>query len=315
MSDLSAWPALVLTAGLATRLRPLSNVRAKAALPLAGTPLIGRILAWLRGAGVRRVVLNLHHRPESITRLVGDGAQWGLDVRYSWEARVLGSAGGPRRALAVLDVDRFLIVNGDTLTDCDLRRLVDRHLTTEASVTMAVVRGDIGRYGGVLVRPDGFVAGFSNASAGTSTPPTGVRSLHFIGVQAVNANVFDGVPENVPSETVRTLYPALIAANARAVAAFESSAEFLDVGTPADYYQTAVTIAAREHVPLDRGEAVVIEPGAQIDNTILWDRVRIGRDARLRNCIVTDDVCVPGSVSYDHSVITVGSSGLAVLPL
>jgi mannose-1-phosphate guanylyltransferase len=315
MSDRSAWPALVLTAGLATRLRPLSDVRAKAALPLAGKPLISRILQWLRSAGVRRVVLNLHHRPETITRLVGDGAPWGVDVRYSWEPRVLGSAGGPRRALELLDANRFFIVNGDTLTDCDLRGLADRHLTTGARVTMAVVRGDVGRYGGVLVRPDGWVAGFSNASAGASATGSAARPLHFIGVQAVNADAFDGVPDDAPSETVRTLYPALIAANTRALAAFESAAEFLDVGTPADYYQTVATIAAREQVPLDHGEAVVIEPGAEVEHTILWDRVRIGRHARLRNCIVTDDVCVPGSVSYDNSVITASNSKLAVHPL
>ena len=76
------YPALVLTAGLGTRLLPLSEVRAKPALPVAGQPLISRILGWLHRAGVRRVVLNLHHRPETITRIVGDGSRLGLSVRY-----------------------------------------------------------------------------------------------------------------------------------------------------------------------------------------------------------------------------------------
>ncbi len=120
-------PRWYLTAGLATRLRPLSEVRAKAALPVAGTPIIGRILAWLRDAGVQRVIVNLHHRPESITRVVGDGSAWGLEVRYSWERRVLGSAGGPRHALPLLDAPRFLVINGDTLTDCNLADLVRTH--------------------------------------------------------------------------------------------------------------------------------------------------------------------------------------------
>ena len=76
--DLSQWPALVLTAGLATRLQPLSSVRAKAALPVAGEALITRILRWLHAAGIRRVVLNLHHRADSITRIVGDGSRLDL---------------------------------------------------------------------------------------------------------------------------------------------------------------------------------------------------------------------------------------------
>ena len=95
-------PALVLTAGLATRLRPLSFVRAKAALPVAGTPLVHRILRSLSSAGVRDVVLNLHHLPHTLTRLLGDGSALGMRIRYSWEVPVLGSAGGPKRAIPLL---------------------------------------------------------------------------------------------------------------------------------------------------------------------------------------------------------------------
>ena len=76
-----------------------------------------RILARLRDAGIRRVVLNLHHRAETITRIVGDGSAVGLEVRYSWETDILGSAGGPARAVPLLESDRFLIVNGDTLAE------------------------------------------------------------------------------------------------------------------------------------------------------------------------------------------------------
>src|SRR5215204_4131668 len=108
-------PALVLTAGLGTRLQPLSFVRAKGALPLAGEPLARRILRWLSQAGVRDAVLNLHHLPHTLSGAIGDGSDIGVRVRYSWEVPVLGSAGGPRRALPLLqDGSRerpFLIVN------------------------------------------------------------------------------------------------------------------------------------------------------------------------------------------------------------
>src|SRR6185503_2654753 len=87
----AAWPpdALVLTAGIGSRLHPLTLVRAKPAVPLAGIPLVGRILRGLAAAGLRRVVLNLHHRPESIARVVGDGSDLGLTLRYSWEQPIL----------------------------------------------------------------------------------------------------------------------------------------------------------------------------------------------------------------------------------
>ena len=120
-------PALVLTAGLGTRLRPLSSLRAKPALPVAGTPLIARILTWLAAKGVRDVILNLHHLPATITAIVGDGTGFGLSVRYSWEQPLLGSGGGPRRAFSLVDGDALLVVNGDTLTDVDVRALWDWH--------------------------------------------------------------------------------------------------------------------------------------------------------------------------------------------
>ena len=307
MNDLSGWPALVLTAGLATRLRPVSDVRAKAAMPVAGKPIIGRILEWLSAAGVRRVVLNLHHRPDTIARVVGEGTEWGLEVRYSWEAKVLGSAGGPRRALPLIDADHFLIVNGDTLTDCNLTGLVERHLETQARVTMAVVPGDVGRYGGVLVGPEGRVTGF----AGRASPASALPVLHFIGVQAVNAGVFDGVADDEPSETVRTLYPRLIAEGVASIRAFESNAEFLDVGTAADYHRTVATVAAREGVAFDVGEHCQIDAGAVVKDTVIWDRVVVPRATQLINCIVTDNVHVPAGERFEHCALVAGVDGLS----
>src|SRR5438128_12573924 len=92
--------ALLLAAGLGTRLRPLTDVRARPAIPVAGEPMIRRIIGWLAENGVRSIVLNLHHLPETLTAVVGDGSDLGASVRYSWEQPlVLGSAGGPRLAL------------------------------------------------------------------------------------------------------------------------------------------------------------------------------------------------------------------------
>jgi len=87
--------ALVLSAGMGTRLRPLSWLRAKPALPVAGAPLIVHILRWLASHGIREAIVNLHHRSETIAAAVGDGAAFDLRVRYSWEQPLLGSGGGP----------------------------------------------------------------------------------------------------------------------------------------------------------------------------------------------------------------------------
>jgi mannose-1-phosphate guanylyltransferase len=286
-SDLSRWPALVLTAGLATRLQPLSSVRAKAALPVAGQSLVRRILRSLAAAGVTRVVLNLHHRADTITREVGDGSSLGLAVRYSWEPEILGSAGGPARALPLLDADRFLIVNGDTLAGVDLRELADRHVDTNALVTMAVVDGDP-KYNGILADDAGIVRGFGREPG----------AFHFIGVQATNAAAFAGVSPDTRSETVHGMYPQLIATRPASIRVLRTTAEFFDIGTPRDYLATAIRLAARENVPLDRGTGSSVAPDAHLDETILWNGVTIGAGASLARCVVTDGVHVPAGARH-----------------
>ena len=298
-------PALVLTAGLATRLRPLSLVRAKAALPVAGVPLIHRILIRLASAGVRDVVLNLHHLPHTLTTIVGDGSDLGMRIRYSWETPVLGSAGGPRRAVPLLaqSGSTFLIVNGDTLTDVDVEALVADHRRSGALATLAVIDNtEPDKYGGVLVDAEGVVAGF--VKRGSAQP-----SFHFVGVQVAEAAAFASVPPDTPYETFAALYPALMAGRPGCVRAFFSPSEFFDIGTPADYLETSLLLADRERTSLI-GRAQVGH-GARIDRSILWDDVVVGTGSMLRECIVTDGVHVPADTSWHGVTIRVATGELA----
>lgn len=295
-------PALVLTAGLATRLRPLSFVRAKAALPIGGEPLARRILRQLGAAGVTDAVLNLHHLPATLAGRVGDGSDIGVRVRYSWESpEVLGSAGGPRRAAPIVGASRFLVVNGDTLTDADLRALVAAHAAShDASgtlVTMAVIPNDTpDRYSGLRLDAAGRVLGV--VPRGSGEP-----SFHFVGVQVVEAEAFMGLADGVPAESVRELYPALTAARPDAVRAHVCRASFLDIGTPGDYARTCLALNAREGRTDERGARVEVAPSARLDRTLLWDDVRVGADAALRECIVTDGVTIPAGSSWTRQII------------
>ena len=291
-------PALVLTAGLATRLRPLSFVRAKAALPVGDQAIVERILRWLAGHGVTDAVLNLHHLPHTITSIVGDGVD-GVRVRYSWETPVLGSAGGPRRALPLLGTSPFLIVNGDTLTNVDVGALVDAHKRSGALVTMAVIPNvEPAKYGGVVV--DGtHVRGF--ARAGSAEP-----SYHFIGVQVAEAEVFAPLRDDVPSESVKEVYPALIATRPGSVHAFVSEAEFFDIGTPADYLSTCLRFEPRGSRIPDPGS----RSGSRLDECVVWQDVDVADDVRLRRCILTDGVRVPAGSSWENMTIRVAHGEL-----
>jgi NDP-sugar pyrophosphorylase family protein len=302
-------PALVLTAGLGTRLRPLSYVRAKGALPLAGEPLARRILRWLQGAGVTDAVLNLHYLPETLTRGIGDGSDIGVRVRYSWEMPVLGSAGGPRRAVPLLQSTvhgsqpRALIVNGDTLTDVHIPALIDQHSASDALVTMAVIPNtEPHKYSGIAADDDGRFAGF--VPRGAAQP-----SFHFIGVQVAELEGFASVPADIPFE-VRTLYPALCHARPGAVRVFQTNAEFLDIGTPADYLSTALLIAERDG-GTPTGARVQIAADARVERSVLWDDVVVEAGAMLKECVVADRVVVPADTSWHGVTLRVPDSQLA----
>jgi N-acetylmuramate 1-kinase len=247
--------AMILAAGAGVRLRPFTRSRAKPAVPVGGEPIIRRIIAWLAAAGVSDVAINLHHHPETITAVVGDGSDLGVRVRYSWEQpALLGSAGGPRLALPIIGADTFFLVNGDVLTDVDLAGLWAHHWASGAHVTLALVPDRApDRYGGILVDASGFVVGF----APRGPAPRG--AWHFVGAQVVEAGVFRHLPAGERAKTIGGVYDALIASRPGSIAAFRTDAAFWDIGTPEDYLETSrVFVAAASGspaVPFDPGDA------------------------------------------------------------
>lgn len=281
--------ALVLAAGLGTRLHPLTTVRAKAAVPVAGEPVVRRITRWLVSHGIQDMVVNLHHLPETITAVLGDGADLGARVRYSWEQpMVLGSAGGPRQALPILGADTFYIVNGDTLTDLDLGALGAAHTQSGALVTMAVTRNhDPERYGGVLL--DGTrVTGFASRGAAAA------GSCHFIGAQVAAASVFRDLPEARAIASVGDVYDRLLASRPGSVRAFPCDATFWDIGSVAEYVRTSRAFGAGTHQP------------------ITWDDVVVGDGATVESCILTDGVRVPAGAVHRHEILMRGPNGTVI---
>ena len=289
-------PALVLTAGLGTRLDPITRLVAKAAVPVAGRTLIERVLGWLASQRVTDVVLNLHHRPETITAIVGDGSHLGLRVRYSWEMPLLGSAGGPRHALELLESDTFFIVNGDTLCDVSLNALAAAHESSDASVTMALVPNPApDRYNGLTLDELDRVSGAVPRGEANDT-------WHFTGVQVANASVFAGLPDGVPAESVHGVYKPLMRPGPGAVHAYRVTSTFFDIGAPSDYLRTAMALghgAAIEH-------GAAIAPGARVDRSLVWAGATIGAHAVIEDCIVTG-VNVPSGFQARQSVLVPAS--------
>ncbi len=286
---------LLLAAGLGTRLDPLTRLVAKAAVPLGTGTLAEHVLAWLHRQGVRDVVVNLHHLPATLTSVLGDGTHLGLSVRYSWERQVLGSAGGPRRALPLLDSDPILIVNGDTLCDVELAPMLDAHATTGADVTMAVVPNPApGHYNGILVDEQGVVTGF--IPRGHTVP-----SWHFVGVQVVRKHVFAALEDGVPAETVSGLYRGMVATSPGRVRTWPVSPAFIDVGTPRDY----LTAVLRQ--PDGLAADVVVPPSSTLTRCAVWPGAIIEEHVRLEDCIVAGGVRVPCGLEATAAILVPAS--------
>lgn len=286
-----AWPppALVLTAGLGTRLRPLTDRLAKPALPVGDDALVMRVLRQLAAQGIREAVLNLHHLPATVARAVGDGGGTGLRVRYSWEVPgPLGSAGGIRHALPLIEADTFLVVNGDSLCDLPVETLVDDHRRSGALVTFGLIPHPVQRkYGGVLLSADGVVAGFPGRASELET-------WHFPGIQVVQREVFAALPDNQPAESVGAVYPALMTARPGSVRGRIFEAGWLDVGTLDDYRATCRALAG-DAAGNTIGRGADVSPAAVLTGTVVWSGGRVEAGCRLTDCIVTDGATVPAA--------------------
>jgi NDP-sugar pyrophosphorylase family protein len=280
-------------------------------MPVAGEPMIRRIIRWLAGHGVHDLVVNLHHLPETLTAVVGDGSDLDARVRYSWEQPVvLGSAGGPRLALPILGADPFFIVNGDTLTDVDLSAIAAAHAESRARVTLALVPNrEFDRYGGVIVDDEGRVTGFAPRGPGAA------GTWHFIGVQVVEASVFAPLPNGRPLRTIGGVYDALVQTDPGTVRAFRCDAQFWDVGTAADYWRTSQALST---TGVDAGQRTRIDESARVTASILWDDVEVGAGATIDESIVADGVRVPAGATYRRAILLRAGDAedeVTVLPL
>jgi mannose-1-phosphate guanylyltransferase len=306
-------PALILSAGVGSRLDPITRLVAKPAVPLGRSTLIEHVLTWLYEQGVRDCVINLHHRPETIARVVGDGSHIGLSVRYSWEHPLLGSAGGPKKALPLLETDTFLIVNGDTLRDFDLAAMMAEHEASRADVTLAVIPNPApDHYNGIVADSDGRVTGFVPRGPGAA------GSWHLIGVQIVRRPVFEPLELGMPAETVAGIYRERLVTHPGSIRVFRSKASFHDIGTSLDYLHTELALSGHHRAD---------HTGSTIVDSVIWPEVTIGPGVSLERCIVAGHLSVPAGLRASASVIVPASvyresdvsahvhDGVAIFPL
>ncbi len=200
--------AMVLAAGLGTRLRPLTEDKPKCLVPLAGRPLIGWTLEWLRRAGVTECVINLHYLPEKVQQYVGDGSGYGLKVTYSYEPELLGTAGAVNKVASFFDTP-FYVIYSDNFSQWDIRKLKFEYERNNSIGTVAVHwREDVTQSGMVEFDQNNRILRLVE-----KPKPEGVTS-HYVnaGFYYLNPRVFNYIPEGKPCDFAFNVFPEMLRA-------------------------------------------------------------------------------------------------------
>ena len=226
-----AMKAMVLAAGLGTRLRPLTNDRPKALVEVGGRPLITYNLGLLRRFGVTDVVVNLHHHGDAVRAALGDGGTLGLRIVYSPEDPLLDTGGAIKHAQALLGDEDFLVLNSDPIVDLALERLIARHREHKSAATLVLRHDpDQARYGEIEIDADERVRRFLGAPAVVREALT---PYMFAGVHVMTPGVFRFMPAGGAFSMTHDTYPKMLAAGV-ALYGFPFDGFWRVIDTPAD---------------------------------------------------------------------------------
>jgi NDP-sugar pyrophosphorylase family protein len=243
MAAISELRAMILAAGRGERLRPLTDTVPKPLVVVGGRPLIDYALERVADAGIRRVVINLHHLGHLIRDHVGDGSRFGLAVDYSEEAILQDTGGGIRDARRYLDGSTFLTLNADTIVDVDLRDLAESHRTSGAIATM-LLRKDpqMDRFGLIETEDDGRVGRFLGQPRPGCHEP--LEAYMYTGVQVLEPGVFGYLTGEGPFSITKVSYPAMLAAG-ELVRGRVFDGTWITVGTPAELARADAILGSR----------------------------------------------------------------------
>lgn len=339
--------AMVLCAGLGTRLRPLTERWPKPAIPLLGAPLFRYALAVLRRVGVTSVGINTHHLAEAMAASAeAECGRCGVRLEVARELVALeGTGGGIRGLRRFLDGSDFVVLNGDVLFAVDLAPVLSAHRASGAAATMVLLPMPPGAtYNAVEVEPSGAVRRIAGRGPGGPV----LAPWHFSGVHVMSPAVFDFMAARGAEDINHDVYPRMLARGLTVRGHFlpEAGASWSDLGTPERYaathhallgrqVQTAHFLDADPFLEMEpRGPGVwahrsaafegaivegaawlgagsFVEPGAQLEGTVsIGPGARVGAGARLRRVAVLDGAEVAAGQRLADVIVAPG--GLVV---
>jgi aminoglycoside/choline kinase family phosphotransferase/dTDP-glucose pyrophosphorylase len=227
--------ALILAAGLGTRLQPYTKITPKCLFPIDGRPLLDIIIRNLQKAGCREIIVNTHHLPQKIETFIF-GQKYDVPVAVRHEPQILGTGGAIKNVADFWDDRPFMVINSDIFTNISLKVVYDFHLQHPYPSTLVLY--DDPEFNTVRVDSDGFVLGFENAD-GLSLPQK-YSNLTFTGIQILDPEILSLIPDNCFSSSI-DMYTKLLSTGHKLKAFLAPAHSWKDIGTPERYRQTVLT--------------------------------------------------------------------------
>jgi mannose-1-phosphate guanylyltransferase len=298
--------AVVLVGGFGTRLRPLTYTTPKQMLPVVDRPMIEWVVAHLGEHGIDEVVLSMGYRPDAFQAAYPDGRCAGVALRYAVEPEPLDTAGAIRFAATAAGLDeRFVVVNGDVLTDVDVSALVGFHDERVAEATIHLHKvADPSAFGVVPTDGRGRVIEF------VEKPPPGEAPTDLInaGTYVMEPSVLDRIPEGRRVSIERETFPA-VAADGTLYALDDGGVYWLDTGTPAQYLRAQLDLVdgMRGPAPVAVHPTAVVAPDAVVERSVLGPGVCVANAAVVRSSALLAGVAIGQGARVVDSIVGAGS--------
>jgi mannose-1-phosphate guanylyltransferase len=321
--------AMVMAAGLGTRLRPITYEVPKPMVPVVNRPIMEHILRLLPRHGFSEVIANLHWFPDTIRNRFGDGSGLGVELTYSYEDELMGTAGGVRNVASFFGDEPFLVMAADALTDIDLAALAAAHNENGGIATLAVKQvPNVSEFGVVITDADGRIQGFQEKP----DPAEALSDLANCMIYILEPQIFDYFPDKHSVDFALDVFPALLE-NDVPFHVHRIDSYWNDVGSLPEYIQGNMDVlegavavegsgalldptggeAAVEtgeagvHGPVLAGEGCQLDPSARLDGPlVIGEGSTVGAGARVKHSVL-----LPGSRVAEGAIVAGAVYGLA----
>jgi len=314
--------ALILAGGKGTRLRPLTVYTPKPIVPLVNKPFLVYQLESLARAGITDIVLSLGYQPDKIEDVLGNGSDFGVNLRFVAEPHPMGT-GGAYKFVADAIRETTIVLNGDILTDADIAKTVEFHKEkqSEATITLASVDNP-SAYGLVETADDGSVIRFIEKPKPEQLTNLKINTIN-AGIYILEPSILDLIPKNENSSFEYNVFPSILEKQKKFCAYILKDTYWRDIGNPQSYleahhdflsgrvtgyeidrtYESDVATTAIVDKTSVIGEGCVLKPGARIVNSVLGPGVNVEEKAVVENSVIWSHTRVSGFSEISNAVI------------